>query len=458
MRIAFIQNKLGRTDGVSLEVDKWRCVFERMGHEVFYIAGNDEVDRNIVIEELDLKHPLINKILKNATIKFVDYKSEKELKSDITAAAAVIKHKLSALIKDYKIDIIIPNNLLSIGYNIPALLALSEIIAETEIPTIAHCHDFYFEPSGEVAPTCQTVWDILDEHAPPRNGDVQVVVINSIACQQLKRRKGIEATVVPNVFDFSGNAWGQDSYNCDFRKSVGIDENDLVFLQATRILDRKGVELAIDLVAAMNKNGNIRKLTEKPLYNGKRFSAADKVVLVCSGYVEDFGISSDYYRSLLEKAETLGVDIRFIGDQVAHTRKIIDGKKIYSLWDSYQIADFVTYPSLWEGWGNQLIEAVYAKLPVVVFEYPVFLHDLAHLEFNFVSLGSKIKGYDSRKLAGIDVENVDAACCEIIDLLHDNQKRSNVVEHNYQTAKNNFSFENLEAIINDLIGKVSVRI
>ena len=31
-RVAFIHNALGKTDGVSLEVDKWRVVLERMGH------------------------------------------------------------------------------------------------------------------------------------------------------------------------------------------------------------------------------------------------------------------------------------------------------------------------------------------------------------------------------------------------------------------------------------------
>lgn len=33
--ISFHQNRLGRTDGVSLEVDKWRAVLrDRMGHQV----------------------------------------------------------------------------------------------------------------------------------------------------------------------------------------------------------------------------------------------------------------------------------------------------------------------------------------------------------------------------------------------------------------------------------------
>ena len=71
--IAFIQNKLGKTDGVSLEVDKWRSVLEGMGHTVFYCAGNDDVDGVHTIPELSLFHPVTNKILKNGTVELKDY-------------------------------------------------------------------------------------------------------------------------------------------------------------------------------------------------------------------------------------------------------------------------------------------------------------------------------------------------------------------------------------------------
>ena len=39
-------------------------------------------------------------------------------------------------------------------------------------------------------------------------------------------------------------------------------------------------------------------------------------------------------------------------------------------------SDFVTYPSLWEGWGNQLLEALRARLPLMLFEYPVYQADI----------------------------------------------------------------------------------
>ena len=75
-RVAFIHNALGKTDGVSLEVDKWRVVLERMGHEVFYCAGNDDVEGVFCIPELSFNHPVTYKILRNATVKLTDYNSE----------------------------------------------------------------------------------------------------------------------------------------------------------------------------------------------------------------------------------------------------------------------------------------------------------------------------------------------------------------------------------------------
>jgi hypothetical protein len=40
MKIALCHFRVGETDGVSLEMDKWKKALEQNGHEVFYIAGS----------------------------------------------------------------------------------------------------------------------------------------------------------------------------------------------------------------------------------------------------------------------------------------------------------------------------------------------------------------------------------------------------------------------------------
>ncbi|RPI78225.1 MAG: glycosyltransferase family 1 protein, partial [Chloroflexi bacterium] len=39
LRVGIISTRLSGTDGVSLEVGKWACVLRRMGHELFFCAG-----------------------------------------------------------------------------------------------------------------------------------------------------------------------------------------------------------------------------------------------------------------------------------------------------------------------------------------------------------------------------------------------------------------------------------
>ncbi|GAI62894.1 unnamed protein product, partial [marine sediment metagenome] len=36
-------------------------------------------------------------------------------------------------------------------------------------------------------------------------------------------------------------------YNYNFKKALGLNQKDIIILQATRIVSRKGIELAIDL-------------------------------------------------------------------------------------------------------------------------------------------------------------------------------------------------------------------
>ncbi|HOO74698.1 MAG TPA: hypothetical protein PLS66_05355, partial [Tepiditoga sp.] len=39
MKIGLLHYRVGETDGVSLEMEKWQTVLKNMGHEVFLIAG-----------------------------------------------------------------------------------------------------------------------------------------------------------------------------------------------------------------------------------------------------------------------------------------------------------------------------------------------------------------------------------------------------------------------------------
>ncbi|MFP4140631.1 MAG: glycosyl transferase family 1, partial [Phycisphaerae bacterium] len=200
-----------------------------------------------------------------------------------------------------------------------------------------------------------------------------------------------------------------------------------------------------------------RSKLEGTLYDGRTFGPDDRIVLLCAGYVEGIGLSASYPDALQAKAAELGVDLRFVGDRVKHSRGTgDDGGKIYSLWDSYVQADFVTYPSIWEGWGNQFIEAVYAKLPVVLFEYPVWVSDLARVGFDVVSLGDETTGQDSRGLVTVAPERVAHAADGVIHYLKDADARRDAVEKNFALAREHFSLGALERIIRELLDEIGV--
>ncbi|MBI5382538.1 MAG: glycosyltransferase, group 1 family protein [Opitutae bacterium] len=454
-RIAFFHNALGKTDGVSLEVDKWRWCLEQLGHEVFYCAGNDDVAHLHCIPELSFFHPETNRILKNATVRLADF-TETELEAAIMRQKEVIKGKLLAWIKAQRIEVLIPNNLLSVGYHLPALIALSEVIEETGLPTIAHNHDFYFEESGEIHPTCPLAWNILDRYSPPAFANVQNVVINRLSQQALATRKQIAARVVPNVFDFNQAPWRADAYNADFRAAMALGPNDIVLLQATRVMLRKGIELAIDVVGEVGRPENRRKLEAQPLYDGRRFTAQDRIVLLCVGHIEEFGSTADYSAHLQQRARAQGVDLRFVGTRVKHSRGQDAQGKLYSLWDSYAHADIVTYPSWWEGWGNQFVEAIFAKLPVVLFEYPVYKSDLAQDGFEVVSLGDKLTGKDALGLETVPRAVVQTAAAATVAALTDKARRAQMVDTNFEIARRKYSYQALLQIVQELLRKAGI--
>jgi len=159
---------------------------------------------------------------------------------------------------------------------------------------------------------------------------------------------------------------------------------------------------------------------------------------------------STYKQKLIDKAERGGVELLFIEDRVGADRSTREDQKIYSLWDTYPAADLVTYPSLWEGWGNQLLEAVKAKLPFLLFEYPVYKNDIKDKDFQVISLGDQVLDYDEEGLARVDDRIIEEAADQAVDLLTDAVLRQGVVDHNYRVAQEHFSLDSLRFYLEPL--------
>jgi glycosyltransferase involved in cell wall biosynthesis len=446
--IGIFHYQAGRTDGVSLELAKWQHVLEEMGHRTFLCAGDLGSAEGTLVEEMYHHLPKVEQVTYNTFVELRDFNAD-TYKKELNQWVKVLETRFREFVRKNKIDFLIPQNVWCVGANPPVAIALENIRREFGLPALAHNHDFYWE-RNQVALTCASAIELADKYLPPRDPKIKHVVINSLAKKELLTRKGIRSTVVPNVFDFDSPSWQPDEYNYDFRKQIGLQENDILILQATRVVARKGIELAIDFVKALNRLERRQNLIEQGLYNGKEFTSDSQIVLVLAGYGRD-DVSGNYLDKLKTKAAVEGVNMIHVEELIAFERGNRNGQKVYSLWDSYVFADFVTYPSLWEGWGNQFLEALRAKLPLLIFEYPVYTADIGKKGFEVISLGSEITGGDDLGLVQVPEGKIENAADQALELLTDKNYREKIVEHNFRIGKKYFSINSLKRYLRDLM-------
>ena len=447
LSIGMIHFKTGNTDGVSLEMDKWKQIFVEAGHRVFYCcAENPKEQESTTCTLLPSLSYFSEKTCKQERGMFGSleaYADEEAFREDLFSDAKSLAQELVLWIRSCCLDVLIVENLWSVALHPSASIALTHAIEQCSVQVLAHHHDFYWERVVPVSLTCKTSLEVADRFLPPHHKEFSHVVINTKAQRALQERKGIDATVIPNVFDFSQGPWKEDSFNADFRSSFGIRQEDILLLQATRVIPRKGIELAIDFADELQKK--LKDCRGRTLYRGKVFLKSSNVVLVLAGSVAND--TSGYLKRLEEKATDAGVRLLWIGSQIASERSMNEGKKTYSLWDVYVHADLVTYPSYWEGWGNQLLEAIRAKLPVVLFEYEIYRSDIAPSGLSMITLGDTLHSSDKNGFVQIDQTILSRAVNKALDVLFDVQKRSDMVELNFAIAKKEFSLDTLRAIL-----------
>jgi glycosyltransferase involved in cell wall biosynthesis len=403
--VGFIATRIAGTDGVSLELEKWANVFEKFGLNCFYFAG--ELDRppqrSYLVEEAHFTHPEI-KALHN---KFFGVTTrDRAVSKKIYQLAIKLKDHLYDFVDKFGIDLIISQNANTIPLNIPLGIAITEFIAETGIRTLAHHHDFYWERDRFMV---NAVSDYLSMAFPPVLPSIEHIVINSVADAQLSLRTGISAHIIPNVMDFDNPPPPPDEYTLDVKKALGIEADELFVLQPTRVVQRKGIEHAIELIHRLGR----------------------KAKLVISHASGDEGY--DYEQRLIEYSKLMKVNTIFVSQIINEQRgTTADGRKIYTLEDVYPYADLVTYPSTFEGFGNAFLETLYFKKPIVVNTYSIYIKDIKPKGFSVV----EIDGYVTEK-----------AVEQTKQILDDPALCQKMVDHNYELGKQYFSYTVLERIL-----------
>lgn len=411
MRIGFIATRLSGTDGVSLEVEKWARVLARMGHELYFCAGelSGFAEHGTLISKLHFADQTIQALTKRAFGEGTEADGE-TLIDEIYERSDEIRSPLRAFIRSNQLDLIVVQNALTIPMNLPLGVSLTGLIAELGINTIAHHHDFFWERQRYQT---NAILDLLDTTFPAKLPSIQHVTINSIAQARLKARRGIDSIVIPNVHDFETPPPGIDDYNRDFRETLGVAKGDLFIMQPTRIIQRKGIEMAIELICSLDLQNPQLFITHRS---------------------DDEGLA--YWHWLKREAQVFGISVQLIDHLIGPQRATINSHKIYSLWDAYPHADLITYPSLYEGFGNAILETVYFRRLTVVNRYPVYNADIKPLGFQFIELD----GFVDKK-----------AIEETRRLVGTPEQIHQMAEKNYQIALEHFSLSVLERKLKELL-------
>ncbi len=401
--IGFISTRIAGTDGVSLEIQKWADVLERNRYDCFYLAGTSDrpQEKTFIVEEAHFDHPVIEEINNDLFGKTSRTRGTSE---SVQKVKQKLKGALYEFVDKYDLDLIIPENALAIPMNIPLGLAITEFIAETCIPTIAHHHDFSWERPRFLINACR---DYINMAFPPHLPSIRHVVINSLASEQLSFRRGISNSVIPNVLDFATEPQPLDDYCNDLRERIGLGKDDLFVLQPTRIVPRKWIERSIEIVRNLN--------LKNPM-------------LVISHGMEDEG--DDYFDRIEDYSRAMGVKITRIDDLISSERTTRPKRgKLFSVADIYQSADLVTYPSGYEGFGNAFLETIYYRKPIVVNRYSIYIADIEPIGFDVIVINGFISS---------------GTIAQIKEVLEDKDRLEAMADRNYQIGMKYFSYEVLE--------------
>lgn len=402
LNIGFISSRFSGIDGVSLEAAKWADVFERENHDCFWFAG--ELDRHpyrsYKAAMAHFRHPQVKKL--NDAFFDTDH-LEYLLFQGFTSIRDILARQLHTFIETFQINTLIVENALSIPMNIPLAMAITRVIRDTDLPTIAHHHDFSWERRRFLVNGSSR---LIHKHFPPNLPSIQHVVINTDAKKMLKEKTGIDAEIVPNVMDFENTHVKNTHGTNRFREKLRLEPRDRIVLQPTRIVPRKGIELAIDLVHGLND---------------------DRFKLVVSHPSGDEG--DDYSKKIRDYADKKHVDLRLVDFEIdspwSRKRR---GRPYLSLWDVYPAAELVTLPSLIEGFGNAFLEAVWFRKPILVNRYDVYLQDIKPIGFNCVEIDGTV---------------TPSAIQQVKTLLESPNRVLNMAETNYALAEKHFSYSKL---------------
>ena len=315
--------RLGGPDGVSVQAATWGRALERLGYSLRRVAGelaDGPGPGDVVVPGLAVAAEAAPGPAGQRPAA-PEGPSADELRSALAGS-----------------DVVVVENMLSLPLHLEAARVLTGVLAELPAATrvLLHHHDFAWQRAETASIT----------ELPPRLPRAVHVTINDFSRQELAER-GIDAATVRNAFDLDAPPGRREKT----RDALGVAGDDVLVLQPTRAIARKNIPAALRLAEglAVRLDRPVRYWLPGPAEDG-------------------------YAATLAEVLAATTVPVL----------RTHPGAVGFDMADAYAASDLVVFPSTGgEGFGQPVIESVWADRPLAVLRYPA-LEEILALGFAFL--------------------------------------------------------------------------
>jgi glycosyltransferase involved in cell wall biosynthesis len=241
------------------------------------------------------------------------------------------------------VDVTFVHNIFTLHYNLACTRALHDLAPRHKM--VAWTHDLTATNSDFALPNpTRPPWNLMRTSSQ----DVTYVATSDLRAAEIKAhlKPPVEPRIIPNLVD-PVRLFGLTPEMRTALLSLEIPWRDFVFLLPARVMVRKNIDFAIEVVK------KLRELGRNPL------------LLITGAKVPD-SPASEHYGAFLRQSlpEDLHGHVIFLSDYFL----VQDD----TLRDLYLLADCLLFPSMQEGFGLPVLEAALHRMPVWCRDIPAF--------------------------------------------------------------------------------------
>ncbi len=241
------------------------------------------------------------------------------------------------------VDVTFVHNVFTMHFNLALTRALLDIAPQYKM--VAWTHDLTATNSDFALPNpTQPPWNLMRMSSP----QVTYVASSDLRAREMQTHLKLPALpqVIPHMLD-PARLFNLSPEMRESLVSLSIPWRDFVFLLPAKIMVRKNIEFAIEVVKKIQKDGR------NPL-------------LLITGAPYGNSPASEHYGTFLKQSlpKELGTHVVFVSDFFQVTDEIMR--------DLYLLSDCLLFPSKQEGFGLPVLEAALHRMPVLCSEVPAF--------------------------------------------------------------------------------------